>query len=175
MNEVTKPILFLDVDGPINAYEMLRKGLPGYTLHQTRPGPPWDDERHKPLPVLLNHNHGARLMELGADIVWCTKWREHANVWIGSHIGLPELPHVPFTEPYRNKTRLHVKLPALLAYAEGRPFVWVDDEASFDDWKHIQKEHGRHGEIHRASPRTGLMNADFYQIKKKLEEVSNVG
>lgn len=167
---MTKPLLFLDVDGPLNPYMALKDKTPpeGYTMHRAYP----NGTDRAGFDLLLNHGHGAKLLDLPYELVWATTWEKHAHEWIGCHIGLPELPVIEFgPSPARSDSRLHWKTERLIEYAEGRPFVWVDDECSTYDWSHIQGEHGPHGDIYRVDPRHGLKGSDFYLLNKKAGEV----
>lgn len=165
-----KPLLFLDVDGPLNPYMLLKekKTPDGYTRHRAFPL----GGGTKGFELLLNHDHGRKLQELPYELVWATTWEKQAHEWIGCHLGLPELPVVEFgPSPARSDSRIHWKTDRLIEYAEGRPFVWVDDEVTSYDWSHIQGKHGPHGDIYRIDPKKGLTGSDFYLLNKKAGEV----
>jgi hypothetical protein len=159
------PLLFLDVDGPLNPYLSLQRPPAGYTMHRFTP-----NGVSNGLPVLLNHSHGEELNKLGYDLVWATSWEDEANEFIGPHIGLPKLPVVKFEIPVF-AGRKHWKTDHLIAYADGRPFVWVDDECTSADWDAIKALHGENGDIYRADPRTGLNSSDFYLLARKAQEM----
>jgi len=130
-----KPICFLDVDGVLNVFDAAAD---------------WDDEHHyeKNLvfrnprnndrwtqrQVVLDRRHPALLGMLAADfeMVWATAWREAANAALSELLGLPQLPVVTFRHS-GGVGGLHWKTPRLADWAEGRPFVWLDDEARSDD------------------------------------------
>ncbi|WP_207401136.1 HAD domain-containing protein [Actinomadura roseirufa] len=120
-------MLYLDVDGVLNPDEP----SPGFTEH-----------RVGRLTVRLSPEHGAWLRELAGrlDLVWATTWEEHANQYIGSRLGLPELPHVDFSgyEPEPGDPRVPLlqlprmrKWAPILRHADGRSFAWVDDVIPF--------------------------------------------
>ena len=98
-----RPVLYLDVDGPLNPYAAKPERRPaGYSTHRMKPQG-WIDQHPgepaayvKPLRVWLNEEHGRRLRELGRlyDLVWATTWGAEANTYIGPVLGLPELPVV---------------------------------------------------------------------------------
>ncbi|SFM99243.1 hypothetical protein SAMN04487980_10093 [Streptomyces sp. cf124] len=98
-----RPLLYLDVDGPLNPYAAKPERRPaGYATHRMKPQG-WLDQHPgepaayvKPLRVWLNEEHGRRLLELGRlyDLVWATTWGAEANTYIGPVLGLPELPVV---------------------------------------------------------------------------------
>jgi hypothetical protein len=93
-----RPLLLVDVDGPLNPYAAKPEKRPaGYVTHRMRPTG-WDAPHIKPLRVWLNPDHGPALLKLPYDLVWCTTWQAEANVWIGPHLGLPDLPHVSFDD-----------------------------------------------------------------------------
>jgi hypothetical protein len=160
-----RPILFLDVDGPLNPERINPSRRPeGFITIRTRPaGTMWEDTRRKPLPVWLNPSHGPALLKLPYELVWATTWEHEANVWIGPHIGLPEIPVVEFTGSGRS-TRVHWKTRNLISYADGRPFVWVDDECSAADAEYLGKFYGPHGKTFPVSPLTGLTDHHFQRL-----------
>lgn len=95
---------------------------------------------------------------------------------IGPVIGLPELPVVLFDRcpaPWvgmPDRTEMDhspgpggtfFKTAQLVRYADGRPFVWVDDDAKDVDEKWIALNHPGFGKIHHVSPRLGLLDDDF--------------
>jgi hypothetical protein len=161
---VTKPILFLDVDGPLNPYQAKDTERPkGYATHRMRPTG-WKDLRRKPLRVWLKHSHGADLLALPYELVWATTWQEEANEWIAPHLGLPELPVVKFGTPGPIGTSLHWKTKDLVEYADGRDFLWVDDEVTNRDQQYINANHSGRGQAHWVSSRIGLTDKDFDAI-----------
>lgn len=134
---MTKPILFLDVDGPLNPYEAKATQRPeGYLTKRLaqfwKPGQVRAMEwAEKGLRVWLNPAHGPMLLTLADrfELVWATMWGEGANRLVGPIIGLPELPWVDFGEMDCDFSSKHIpKLAAVARYAEDRPFAWFDDE-----------------------------------------------
>src|ERR1044072_5889410 len=98
MDTVTRPLLLLDVDGPLNPWMAKPSRRPeGYSTHRMRPSG-WEQPYQKPLRVWLNHGHGADLLALPYSLVWATTWAHEANEWIGPHLGLPELPFIAWPE-----------------------------------------------------------------------------
>jgi hypothetical protein len=92
---MARPILYLDVDGPLNPYPAKpERRPPGYETHRLKPESwvarhPGTPRAHvKPLRVWLNPGHGDRLRELSehSDLAWATTWAEEANILIGPHI-----------------------------------------------------------------------------------------
>ncbi|WP_330238918.1 hypothetical protein [Streptomyces sp. NBC_00525] len=169
---MARPLLFLDVDGPLNPYAAQPERRPeGYTTIRV-PGPGRDGggsgpsgllRRGKPLRVRLNPGHGAALLALGYELCWATTWMDEANRWIGPVIGLPALPFVDFGDAlFRERSDgVHWKTEALLAYAGDRPFAWVDDEQSDADETYVHAHHTAPARLHHVNPRVGLRDDDF--------------
>lgn len=62
--------------------------------------------------------------------------------------------------------RLHWKTKELVAYAEGRPFAWVDDELGPEDREWVRKNHDAPALLHQVDPRLGLLPDDFSALTK---------
>lgn len=155
---VSRPLLFLDVDGPLNPWAAKPERRPdGYTTIRValQPG--------RALRVWLNPSHGAALLGLDYDLCWATTWMDAANRWIAPVIGLPELPYVDFgTDLFALRPDgVHWKTEAIVAYAEGRPFAWVDDEQTPADEEYVAAHHGAPALLHHVSPHLGLREEDF--------------
>ncbi len=103
-------------------------------------------------------------------MVWASTWMADANEEVAPRIGLPELPVVDWPEGYEEQpTRgLHWKTEALVAWAGGRPFVWVDDEISDADRAWVAANHPGDALLHRVDPRVGLSDRDFAAIERWL-------
>ncbi|MFI5755753.1 HAD domain-containing protein [Streptomyces sp. NPDC051569] len=157
-----KPLLLIDIDGPLNPYEALAGPTPeGYTKHRTRPsGWTWPE----PLPVLLNPGHGAELLALADryDLVWATTWKDDANEWIGPRLGLPELPYIDWPRTRGKAPRgTFWKTRYVLEYAAGRPFAWIDDEITAYDRDWVEQRHLAAALLLRVDPGIGLIRPDF--------------
>ncbi|KKD03457.1 hypothetical protein [Streptomyces sp. WM6386] len=153
-----RPLLFLDVDGPLNPYAAQAERRPeGYTTIRAsvQPG--------RPLRVWLNPSHGAALLALPYDLCWATTWMDAANRWIAPVIGLPRLPYVDFGDSLlvHRPDGIHWKTEAIVTYAEGRPFAWVDDEQSPADLTYVTDQHPAPALLHHVDPRLGLREEDF--------------
>lgn len=90
----------------------------------------------------------------------------HANEVIAPLLGLPslpvaDLPEAPLEDPVET---LNWKTAALVATADGRRFVWVDDEISDIDREWVGTHHEGSALLHRVDPRSGLTEADLAQI-----------
>lgn len=126
---MTKPLLLIDVDGPLNPWDNGRVRPPGY---QTFRFPLRGCHPIKPQRVWLRPEHGDWLLPLAADfeLTWCTAWQDQANRFVAPTLGLPQLPWIRFpgalTE-WAAWVRAGWKYPQVLKYAAGRPLVWLDD------------------------------------------------
>ncbi|MFG3280376.1 HAD domain-containing protein [Streptomyces sp. NPDC048111] len=164
-----RPLLFLDVDGPLIPF-----GRPeGY--------PTYEDDRGlrapstNPLLARLNPAYGPRFTALArdCDLVWATTWMEEANECVAPRLGLPQLPVVHWpdesSEPGSEsdlaradaRRGLHWKTRVLLAYAAGRPFAWLDDEIRAVDRHWVADHSPAPALLHQVNPREGLVEMDF--------------
>ncbi|MBO1337456.1 HAD domain-containing protein [Streptomyces sp. VRA16 Mangrove soil] len=145
-----RPLLFLDVDGPLLPF-----GGPAREPSGAGPG--------NPLLARLDPALGPRLLALGCPLVWATTWGDEANDSIGPRLGLPRLPVLdrPGATPTGMPRGLHWKTPALVAWAGRRPFVWVDDEIGPVDRLWVEAAHPAPALLHRVAPAVGLTDADF--------------
>ncbi|MBP5940377.1 hypothetical protein [Streptomyces acidiscabies] len=159
-----RPLLFLDVDGPLNPYAAQPERRPeGYTtIRAAVPSHP------RPLRVWLNPTHGPSLLALPYDLVWATTWMSLANTWIAPTVNLPPLPYVDFGPDLLalRPDELHWKTPHLLTYAAGRPFAWVDDEQSPADTEYVTAHHPAPALLHHVNPRLGLREGDFRVLEE---------
>ncbi|MFF2077670.1 hypothetical protein ACFVXG_23295 [Kitasatospora sp. NPDC058162] len=170
-----QPLLLLDVDGPLNPFAAPRLRRPdGYRTHELMPT--WWAERQtrrapdgepKPLRVWLNPAHGPELLALPYELVWATTWMAEANDLIGPNLGLPELPYIPWTELFaEDPDGLHWKTRDVVAWADGRPFVWVDDELGPQDAEWIAANHPGPAHTLHVNPRTGMLAGDFALLRE---------
>ncbi|MFE2013825.1 hypothetical protein [Streptomyces sp. NPDC059491] len=119
-----------------------------------------DQWGRSPLLARLDPAQGSRLAALPYELVWATTWEADANAWVAPRLGLPELPVLPWTDG-PGAPGLHWKTPALVAWAEGRPFAWVDDEIGPADRAWVAAHHAGPALLHRVDARRGLVAADF--------------
>ncbi|WP_369367035.1 HAD domain-containing protein [Streptomyces sp. CG4] len=145
-----RPILFLDVDGPLIPF--------GASYGSSTPV-----DRGNPLLDRLDPGIGARLLALGCRLAWATTWMEEANEVVAPRLGLPKLPVVewPDTGADEGPRGLHWKTRPLVEWADGRPFIWVDDEISAMDRLWVAAQHPGASLLHRVDPAKGLVDADF--------------
>jgi len=71
-----------------------------------------------------------------------------ANEWIGPRIGL------------------HWTTRAVIDWAAGRPFTWIDDEITGIDRLWVEESHPGQALLHRTDPRCGLSEDDFTALEK---------
>ncbi|MFI1441943.1 hypothetical protein [Streptomyces fructofermentans] len=164
------PLLFLDVDGPLNPYaagpEACSEGW--IILAVPREATAADGRGSRsagrlPSRIRLSPEHGRRLLGLGFELCWATSWMDDANRWIAPALGLPRLPFVDFG-PALFQDRpdgVHWKTGPLVDHADGRPFVWVDDEQSSPDQAYVTARHRGPALLHHVNPRIGLREDDF--------------
>ncbi|MFB8179844.1 hypothetical protein ACFC8N_28220 [Streptomyces sp. NPDC055966] len=161
---MSRPLLFLDIDGPLNPYAAKPERRPaGYTTIRVPLA------YRRPLRVWLNPAHGPALLRLGYELVWATSWMAEANVWIAPVVGLPaDLPYVDFGHGLfaERPDGVHWKTEAIVAYAAGRPFAWVDDEQSPADTLYVRARHPGPALLHHVDPRVGLREGDFAVLRK---------
>lgn len=129
-----KPICFLDVDGVINVFDAAADWNEHLYEKNLVFRNPRRNDRWAQREVILDRRHPNLLAMLAADfeIVWGTAWEEVANVALSELLGLPEIPVVDFRRT-GIIAGLHWKTRRLADWADGRPFIWIDDEARPDD------------------------------------------
>ena len=151
--------LFVDVDGVLNP-DMLRSG--GFR-HEAKPYGP-----DGPMFGLNLHEvYGKWLMDLsektGAFLVWGSTWQEHANEWVGKPLGLPHLSHLELVPAKFSEYLGATKARAAVEYAQGDPFVFLDDEP--DLGRHLGRSANRGLHIH-VDPWTGLHRRYLIEAEK---------
>lgn len=151
-----RPLLLLDVDGPLNPHRA-KTVPPGYQPHEITEGA-------KTWRVLLNQHHGVELNALADtfDLAWATSWEHGANRLLSPLLGLPnDLPVIiwPSREPVR---RGSWKTPYVANWVGDRPFVWVDDDVDDFDVTYFAEDHQL---VHRVDASTGLTPDDFAAIR----------
>jgi hypothetical protein len=167
-----RPLLLLDVDGPLNPYAAkAQRRPPGYTTHRLLPGD-WVarhaalGERAEPLRVWLNPDHGAALLALPYELVWATTWMHDANTLIAPRLGLPGLPVIEWPRMFHDDVDgIHWKTRHVVDWAAGRPFAWVDDEFGERDPGWVREHHAGPALLHHVDPRVGLTDRDFDVLK----------
>ncbi|WP_308168055.1 HAD domain-containing protein [Nonomuraea sp. NEAU-A123] len=162
---VPRPLLFLDVDGPLIPFGAAPPA--GYPTYQTGREP--RGAGSNPLLARIDPAHGPRLTALPCELVWATSWMDDANECVAPWIGLPRLPVVVWPEPsgpdeQDERDGLHAKTRALVGWAAGRAFAWVDDEITDIDRAWVSAHHRGRALLHRVHPGRGLGDADYVAL-----------
>jgi hypothetical protein len=161
-----RPLLFLDVDGPLVTFRLRPEGLdhsPGCSVIE--PSAAAAD----PLLNRFNPDDGRRLLGLGCRLVWATTWMAEANEVISPLIGLPQLPVVDWPDTDEEPRHgLYWKTEYLVRWAAGKPFVWLDDEIRDVDRRWVSGHHSGRALLYRVDPYVGLTDADFSSIHQWL-------
>lgn len=157
MTDASRPLLLLDVDGPLNPFRATKPE--GYTAHKL-------PTAGSSFQVWLNHGHGAMLLDFagqhGFELVWCTTWEHDANKYVGPHIGLPVLPVIEF-----GFTATDWKFGAVLRYADRRPLAWLDDDFELFDPEQqafLEERGDTPTLLHLVSPEIGLTANDLTTV-----------
>ncbi|MYY10111.1 hypothetical protein GT204_14660 [Streptomyces sp. SID4919] len=179
------PVLFLDVDGPLIPFGGSPERFPdGYPTYRT--GRDAGAAASNPLLARIDPGHGPRLLALPCELVWATTWMNEANECVAPLIGLPRLPVLAWPEPSGADDRAardtaddraaraggHWKTRALVEWAAGRSFVWVDDEITDADRSWVSAHHPGAALLHRVDPTRGLTGADYDTLGEWLHGVS---
>ncbi|MCQ9184160.1 hypothetical protein KMT30_34995 [Streptomyces sp. IBSBF 2953] len=165
-----RPLLFLDVDGPLIPF-----GIPSEHPEPPAANAPTPADQGNPLLERLDPDIGARLLALGCDLVWATTWMEKANEIVAPRIGLPNLPVAEWPDTRADAetgpSGLHWKTRHLVEWADGRPFIWADDEISSMDRLWVAAQHPGQSLLHRVDPARGLTDPDFSAMTDWLRAV----
>ncbi|WP_328767722.1 HAD domain-containing protein [Streptomyces sp. NBC_00286] len=169
-----RPLLLLDVDGPLNPFGARFVRPRGYVTRRLRPANwsarqvPGSRRLRRGLRVRLNPGHGAQLMALPYKLAWATTWMHEANEMIAPVIGLPgDLPVIEWPEMFvRDPEGLYWKTRHVVAWAAGRPFVWVDDMITDLDVRHVAAHHDAAALLLQIDPRKGLRERDFEELER---------
>ena len=168
MRQVTdharRPLLFLDVDGPLLPFggsEQRGRGDTDAAPHLSR----------------LRVEAGPRLAGLPCTLVWATTWLEDANTEIAPRLGLPDLPVVMWPEPTEAQERedqwfgLCWKTRTVVDWAAGRPFAWVDDEITDADRDWASGNHPAPAMLRSIDASRGLTDRDFAALDAWLGQL----
>jgi hypothetical protein len=170
-----KPVILLDVDGPLSPYDCGPYAPDGFVSHLMKPS---GFLYGGGLKVRLNPLHGPSLASLGAELIWATMWNNDANVWIGPQLGLPELPYIPLTYKYvGDMGNIYMKTPQIADWMNenrpGVPFIWIDDEATREDFHFLHKNCSGYADLMVISAAIGLTDQDFTTLKTRVAELAD--
>ncbi|MFJ4681617.1 hypothetical protein [Kitasatospora sp. NPDC088783] len=173
-----RPLLMLDVDGPIAPFDRILRPR-GYRTHRV-PSQTWRQRQlekgvpdPKPLRVWLNPAHGTSLLALPYDLVWATAWRHEADEHLAPLLGLPKLPYVNWESMnHKDPDGLHWKTRQLVYWADQQPFAWVDDEIGPQDTEWIAANHPGRALTLKIDRRYGLRPDHFAQLADWAQEIA---
>lgn len=161
-----KPLLLLDIDGPLNPWAAKRDAKPQGCVEHSWKLSRWS--RRKPLVMWLNPDHGRQLLDLatrtGLQLAWATTWEHEANTMVGPALGLPPLAVIEFGPPAD-----HWKYRAVTRFAGTRPLAWLDDD--FDLYpgprdQFLERRRETPTELVRVDPHTGLTPAHLTAVEQ---------
>jgi hypothetical protein len=156
-----RPLLFLDVDGPLLPFGEDPHREPRYAAPDSR-------------LALLTPQTGLRLAALPCTLVWATTWEDDANTEIAPRIGLPALPVVNWPDSSEEHDRqdqwfgLCWKTRTLVDWADGCPFAWIDDEITDADRDWVSTHHRGQALLHHVLSFRGLTDEDFTALDQWL-------
>jgi hypothetical protein len=159
-----RPLLFLDVDGTV---------VPFGRQNGIRSAATVED----PYLASINPELGTRLAALPCDLVWATTWEDEANTELAPLLGLPPLRVVHWPEPSSEDEledrwfNLHWKTRTLVAWADERPFVWVDDEIADTDIAWVADRHPGRALLLSVDAAQGITQHDLESLDAWFHEV----
>lgn len=131
-----RPVLFLDVDGVLNAVMDSTRRRSPTAAGDERLDPSfrdWRRDRRRNFRITYSIEMGRRIGALGVDIFWLTTWLDHANSEIAPLFGWDPLPVLGFPEYLADTGPGWWKSAAAAAFVaeHQRPFIWIDDDLAW--------------------------------------------
>ena len=180
----TRPLLFLDVDGVLNAFGAWEVVDPSLHMSLANVRAPEGFRRATAdgYELLLRPEHVAWLAALQArvDVVWATMWQDRAPAALAPVLGIgADWPWIDFaaTQGFRSHQRTgegigSYKFPGVVAAAGDRPLVWIDDdlEPAIYDWAAGRTEDGVPTLLVQPSPAEGWTAAEHAAVLAFVEE-----
>lgn len=115
----SKPLLFVDVDGVLNRFVSNSKAR---ARHLTRVHA-WSDGHRWSLWLDMDDRYRLDRLSNSFELAWGTTWEDDAFEAVGRPLRLPE-----FNVIARRSEGEESKAPGVVRAAQGRPFIWIDDE-----------------------------------------------
>jgi hypothetical protein len=141
-----RPILFLDVDGVLNAFGAFLDA-PGGRLLGGRRGPRPEEYTFAVvdgygLQLRPVHVQWLQALEEHFEIIWATMWQDRAPTVLAARLGIgSQWPYIDFTAHHEDGLGYRTgdgvgayKFPGVRAAAGDRPFVWIDDDLDEEIW-----------------------------------------
>jgi hypothetical protein len=117
-------VIFVDVDGVLNPWRMKEDGFKVLAFPNGCSAPGYYLKLHRDYGYWLN----SLAIDTDSELVWGSTWQGYSNEWIGSRIGLPEMPHLDLSDGKFSESLGSLKARKAEAYANGSRFVFLDDE-----------------------------------------------
>ena len=167
-----KPMLFVDVDGVLN--RLIEHGGPGGRAQAEAIGIPRGLVRHevtedggRTFPLWMDPADKARLESMADDfeLAWGTTWTHQAATRVSPLIDL-DTSAWPVATP---KMSDYSKLPGVARLADGRRFVWLDDNLDYYDGRHLDEMPNAHWVV--VDSTTGLTDEHLVAAREALESL----
>lgn len=147
-----RPLLLLDVDGPLNSTTSEPESL-SHAAYRA--------DTFAGVPVLVGTDHPQLLARLAErlDLVWATTWEDAANQWWSPALGPPTLPVCPMGLGALEKDvqdGVFWKTVDIANFVGTREFVWVDDDITPADADWLGRSCSQRFWLFRVDPATGL-------------------